>query len=92
MACPIVKKNISRKSLCRVVWSEYKSKKFFDFGIGHINPELIDPDDYHQDRPSFKATQIYGNSPKDYYPLGKPPPSKQVTPDILGKVRYQFLN
>ena len=64
-----------------------KTKKFFSFGLGHINPELIDPDDYHQDRPSFKASQIYGNSPKDYYPLGKPPPSKQPTPDILGKVR-----
>ena len=42
----------------------FQKNFFFNFCVGHINPELIDPDDYHQDRPSFKATQINGNSPK----------------------------
>ena len=56
---------------------------------GNINPDLIDPDDYHQDRPSFQASQVYGGSPKEYYPLGKPPPSPQVTPDLLAKGQDQ---
>ena len=51
----------------------------------NVNPELIDPDDYHQDRPSFQSSQVYGSPSKDFYPLGKPPQPQQVTPDILAK-------
>ena len=45
----------------------FQKNFFFNFCVGHINPELIDPDDYHQDRPSFKATQINGNTPQVYH-------------------------
>ena len=49
----------------------------------NVNPELIDPDDYHQDRPSFHASQVYGSPTGDFYPLGKPPQPAKVTPDLL---------
>jgi hypothetical protein len=50
---------------------------------GNINPDLIDPDDYHQDRPSFQSSDIQQSTHKEYYPLGKAPTPEQVNPDLL---------
>ncbi len=53
----------------------------------HINPDFIDPDDYHQDRPSFQASKLFGG--KEYYPLGKAPTPPKVTPDVLAQGQDQ---
>jgi len=45
---------------------------------GSINPDLIDPNDYHEDRPSF-SSGTNKQAVKEYYPLGKPPPANPVT-------------
>ncbi len=49
-----------------------------------VNPDLIDPNDYHEDRPSF-SSGTNKQAVKEYYPLGKPPPSKPAPEDISTK-------
>jgi hypothetical protein len=49
---------------------------------GSINPDLIDPNDYHEDRPSF-SSGTNKQAVREYYPLGKPPapsPATEETP------------
>ena len=50
-----------------------------------VNPDLIDPNDYHEDRPSF-SSGTNKQAVKEYYPLGKPPPSNPAPEEIPAKV------
>ena len=48
---------------------------------GNINPDLIDPDDYHQDRPSFQASTVLKTKMRAMWGLG-------VTCSCLKSISY----
>ena len=50
-----------------------------------VNPDIIDPNDYHEDRPSF-SSGTNKQAPQEFYPLGKPPPNIPLTDEISPNV------
>ena len=50
-----------------------------------VNPDTIDPNDYHEDRPSF-SSGTNKQAPQEFYPLGKPPPNTPLPDEIAPNV------